>query len=169
MSKRIATPEMKQALGRLITAGRLELGKQRPEFSRMVELSLSGLKNIENGVAWPQDATTRNLEKALRWKAGVIDELLDREDLGTVALEDVTDVWAVAGIQPARKASELSTDELLAELTHRVKGMEAELSRMRSSGDDQASVRARQQWFDMAAYDLPGEKERGRGKPSTGG
>jgi uncharacterized small protein (DUF1192 family) len=166
---------MKQALGHLIKTGREHLHLDRPPFlealkneSRGETLSPSALKNVENGKSWPRGSNALMLEKVLRWRDGTIQELMERglagEDLSTVTLEDVTDRWAIAGIQPATKGSQLSTDELLAELTHRVKAMQAEIDELEATGDRPAQVRARQGAFGLAAYDLPGEKERGMGK-----
>jgi len=79
------------------------------------------------GGRFPQPATRTGIEDALGWKRDTITRILDRPgeaifwELADVRAGDPSVTAAVA------RASELTTDELLIELTRRVGAMEAQL------------------------------------------
>ncbi|ERI39142.1 hypothetical protein M707_02465 [Arthrobacter sp. AK-YN10] len=67
----------------------------------------------------PQKSKHPEIEAALGWKSGAIDRIL-RDEFVTEQ-----DVFLADEDKAARRASELSTDELLTELTRRMKAAEA--------------------------------------------
>lgn len=50
--------------------------RSRGDVIEGTTLSLSTYTDFETGTRWPRSATLRRIEKALGWKAGVIDEVL---------------------------------------------------------------------------------------------
>lgn len=104
--------------------------------------------NWKAGVSTPRGADDRRaLEEALGWREGAVDEILDAPITHKFDLGEVRD-WGLIEGPPVARASELSTDELLLELTRRVGAMQSELEYLK--GHD---ARPPRKAFGLAAND----------------
>lgn len=112
-----------------------------------------------DGFSTPLKKSRPMLEDALGWRRGVVSEILDAPITREFTLSEVRD-WAALPDPGLVKARDLSTDELLMELTRRVGSMESELDRLR--GSNVVPLRGEQSHFDLAASDehVPGEDDR---------
>lgn len=110
----------------------------------------------KDGTSAPSRKYRAQLEDALGWRRGVVTEILDAPITKTFTLSEVRD-WSAQPKPGPVKARDLSTDELLMELTRRVGAMESELEALRpapvSLGDNEL--------YDLAASDehVPGEDD----------
>jgi hypothetical protein len=100
----------------------------------------------------PHASTLTKIEDAIEWKRGVILEVLDGAKEGRV--DEKLNLAYLAGMAPAERASQLSDEELLSELTARIEQWRQRL------GDDPVKVpMPGSDAFDLAAGDAPGVKE----------
>jgi len=112
----------------------------------------------KEGESAPLRKSRAMLEDALGWRRGVVTQILDGPITRKFTLSEVRD-WSALPEPLPLKARDLSTDELLIELTRRVGSMEAELERLRPSN----VVPLREQdHYGLAASDehVPGEDDR---------
>lgn len=121
-------------IGNLIKQGRLELGYSQKPFATSSGVDTKTLASMEKGtrVAW--ETNQRKVEQALGWRVGSIQAVLDDAEnipAGSVTLESMKEgageaTWEELGAEedgksqgPVRKASLLTDEELLAELSYR--------------------------------------------------
>lgn len=116
--------------------------------------------NWRDGSSAPLRKTRPMLEDALGWRRGVVTEILDAPITRKFTLSEVRD-WAKLPDPGAVKARDLSTDDLLMELTRRVGVLQARVDEL--AGEEFAEARNREQHhYDLAASDdhVPGEDDR---------
>lgn len=106
--------------------------------------------NWLSGEKAPRSVTSlKALEEVLGWKRGAVKEVLTAPITKKFTLAELRD-WEKLGETPDRpaiRASELSTDELLVELTRRVGSLQSEIEFLRK----QAPADQRPHVFDLAA------------------
>ena len=110
-------------LGELITLRRAQLGITGT--AKLAELSGASKRTIDAIIGQenvPQAVTQRRLEAALGWWTGSIAELLRAEDPAAFTLDGMATGDAPA---PATRASDLTDDELLVEVMHRMRDWRA--------------------------------------------
>jgi len=84
--------------------------------------------NWKSGLTPPRSAESRAaLEDALGWKRGAVTMILEAPITQRFELQELRD-WGQMSDPPVARASELSTDELLTELTRRVLDMDQRLT-----------------------------------------
>lgn len=130
----VTEAEALEIIGRLIKEGRLEKDLRQLPFAKFAEVDTKTLASMEKGtrVAW--ETNQRKVEKALGWRAGSIQEVLDnaadtpRESvtLGSMkeggaaeTWQDLADAENDRAEQPVTRANQLTDEELLAELSYR--------------------------------------------------
>lgn len=114
--------------------------------------------NWRDGSSAPLRKSRPMLEDALGWRRGVVTEILDAPITRKFTLSEVRD-WAALPDPGAVKARDLSTDDLLMELTRRVGALQSFVDAVKA----EESVKSRDQsHFDLAASDehVPGEDDR---------
>jgi hypothetical protein len=141
------TGEGMQALMRLMTAAAQAEGLGPEEIVRRLELegrSRRSFYDYWRGSRVPQAAGRRAIEKVFGWRTGAVDEIL--ADPGAI-FWDIKDVHKPdPETQPVERASELSTDELLMELTRRVGALQTEVTALRGGQAPEQPL------YDLAAY-----------------
>jgi hypothetical protein len=113
----------------------------------------------KEGESAPLRKSRSMLEDALGWRRGVVTQILDGPITRKFTLSEIRD-WSALPEPLPLKARDLSTDELLMELTRRVGAMETELEKLRPS--NVVSLHGDQNHFGLAASDehVPGEDDR---------
>jgi transcriptional regulator with XRE-family HTH domain len=126
--------EALEIIGALIKEGRLHKDLRQLPFAKFAEVDPKTLASMEKGtrVAW--ETNQRKVEKALGWRAGSIQEVLDnaadtpresvtlasmQEGAGEASWQDLDREINGAPEQPVTRASQLTDEELLAELSYR--------------------------------------------------
>lgn len=126
--------EALETIGQLIKEGRLEKGLRQLPFAKFAEVDAKTLSSMERGtrVAW--ETNQRKVEKALGWRLGSIQEVLDhaaetpresvtlasmKEGAAEASWQDLADEEKRAPEQPVTRANQLTDEELLAELSYR--------------------------------------------------
>jgi len=103
------------------------------------------------------------LEDALGWRRGVVTEVLEAPITQAFTLSEVRD-WAAQSEPAVLRARDLSTDELLLELTRRVGQLQEEVDKLRGSNGGQLHTvsQSDRSHYDLAASDdhVPGEDDR---------
>lgn len=84
----------------------------------------------------PRNESRGLLEDALGWKRGSVTEVLESPITRTFTLSELRD-WEKVDEPRVTKASELSTDELLIELTRRVGALQTEVTVLREGSAPQ--------------------------------
>ncbi|MGO4297394.1 helix-turn-helix domain-containing protein [Glutamicibacter sp. MCAF14] len=122
--------QLQKRIGKLVTEARSALGMSRPKLAKESGVSLRTLHSFEHGETWPQSTTLKAISDALNWDMHRITRLLaSTKTPDEVTLEDVeVDPW---GKERPRYVSDLSDEELLAELTFRFHQRNAELRKLR--------------------------------------
>ena len=118
-------------LGNLIQTGRVELGRSQNMFAKDINLNVQTLRTMERGDRLVQDLAQSKVEKGLGWRIGAIREVMEdhehltpeqitmdelRRGAGETTFQEIEN-----GGDKSRviKASHLSDEELLAELSYR--------------------------------------------------
>lgn len=126
--------EALETIGRMIKEGRLALGLRQLPFAKFAEVDAKTLASMEKGtrVAW--ETSQRKVEKALGWRIGSIQEVLDsaadtpRESVTLASMKEGSSeaTWQDLAAeengtaeQPVTRANQLTDEELLAELSYR--------------------------------------------------
>lgn len=129
--------EALEIIGRLIKDARLEKGLRQQPFAKFAEVDTKTLASMEKGTRVPWETNQRKVEKALGWRAGSIQELLDnasatpkesvtldsmQEGAAAESWQDLADAEngrIAEQEQPVTRAAQLTDEELLAELSYR--------------------------------------------------
>jgi transcriptional regulator with XRE-family HTH domain len=123
-------------LGRLAKQRREQIGLGRVAMAKEAGIgSDSTIQQFEFGQRMPRGKTLRLMEAILRWKAGVIDDVLERVEGGDLSadfldmdyLDAAKEPFASGVIQDVR-AGELTDDELLLELIRRLEKWRSDLA-----------------------------------------
>ena len=126
--------EALEIIGRLIKEGRLERDLRQLPFAKAAEVDTKTLASMEKGtrVAW--ETNQRKVEKALGWRVGSIQEVLDnaadtpkesvtlasmKEGGADASWQDLAAEESRVTEQPVTRANQLTDEELLAELSYR--------------------------------------------------
>lgn len=127
-------------LGHLIQTGRVELGRSQNMFAKDINLNVQTLRTMERGDRLVQDLAQSKVEKGLGWRIGAIREVM--EDHSRLTPEQITvDEMRRGAGEPnfqelenggdksrVMKASHLSDEELLAELSYRFRNYRIRLN-----------------------------------------
>lgn len=110
-----------------------------------------------DGSAAPLRKSRPPLEEALGWRRGVVTDILEAPITREFTLSEVRD-WAKQPDPGAVKARDLSTDDLLMELTRRVGALQEIADRVK---EEEAARNGEQHHYDLAASDehVPGEDD----------
>lgn len=109
-------------IGTLVTEAREKLGLNRKQASELIGLNYRTLQSVEHGIRLPNRTTLAAIERAYEWAPGVLLELWDNRvnlEFGKVLGTDLRALPKHINV-PLIKASDLTTEELLAELSFRV-------------------------------------------------
>jgi len=126
--------EALEIIGRLIKEGRLEKDLRQRPFAIEAGVDTKTLATMEGGkrVAW--ETNQRKVEKALGWRVGSIQEVLDhapdtppesvtlasmKEGGEAASWQDLAAEESKVTEQPVTRANQLTDEELLAELSYR--------------------------------------------------
>jgi transcriptional regulator with XRE-family HTH domain len=126
--------EALETIGHLIAEARLDRGLRRLPFAKVAGVDIKTLTTMEQGkrIAW--DTNQRKVEKALGWRVGSIQEVLDnaadtpkesvtlafmQEGAGEASWQELAEEESGATEQRVTRASQLTDEELLAELSYR--------------------------------------------------
>jgi transcriptional regulator with XRE-family HTH domain len=115
-------------LGALAKQRREEKGMGRVPFAAAAEIgSDATIRDFEFGRHLPTGTTLRKLERALGWRIGSIDEIMEQPDLraSTVTMADLDEEATVSAL--GRPLSTVPTQELLAEVILRLTALQAGL------------------------------------------
>ena len=124
--------EALQTIGRLIKEERLAQGISQVQLAKQAGTAIKTVRTLESGTRRTQEINQRKLENALGWRAGSVSEVLKGKS--TFAPDQIThdDMRTTDGSRQASsprmavpaasnaRASHLSDEELLAELTYRM-------------------------------------------------
>lgn len=128
-----------ELIGNLIQNARMELQKSQISFAKEIALNVQTLRTMERGERMAQSLAQGKVEKGLGWRIGSIREIWeDRANLtpDQVTLEEMRRGAGEATFQeiengsdksPVMKASLLSDEELLAELSYRFRNYKVRL------------------------------------------
>lgn len=132
--------EILEHLGLLIQNARMEMQQSQIAFSKEIGLNVQTLRTMERGERMAQSVAQAKVEKGLGWRTGAIREIWD--DRANLSIEQVTldEMRRGAGEPsfqeiengngtPVMKASLLSDEELLAELSYRFRNYKIALNR----------------------------------------
>lgn len=124
--------QLQKRIGQLVTEARTNKGLSRPKLAAKAGIGLRTLHSFEHGETWPQSTTLKAISDALGWDMHRITRLIASEKLPTeVTLDDVeASTW---GEGRPRYVSDLSDEELLAELTFRFQQRNFELRQLRNN------------------------------------
>jgi len=126
--------EMQQAIGHLIQEARVEKGLSQLRLAKEAGVDVKTLRSMEDGSRWASDVSRSKIEQALGWRSGAMQDLWrDREGipLESVTMTEMTrgadePTWADLEAEdsdmvpgPVRRASQLTDEELLAEISYR--------------------------------------------------
>lgn len=138
---------MKDRIGQLSEESRIEQGLSRPALAKKSGVAVKTIQTFELGQTWPQATRLRAIANALGWKARAVEKILTSGAAPeSVTIEDVRGSgWGAA----ATRASDLTDEELLSELTMRMQMKNAELRNLK---EDRAGevVQLRPKKFDEA-------------------
>lgn len=128
MSKQRKKPDYERVrrVGRLVRDARLAAGLSQPAVVKAAEIPQpKTLSEFELGKRWPSLLTLSRIERALKFNAGVLEELVYDEaiDLDAVTPESLRagHRWNAEEEHEPTRAFDLTDDELLTELTRRMK------------------------------------------------
>lgn len=132
--------ETLELVGQLIQKARMELQTSQIAFAEQIGLNVQTLRTMERGERLTQSVAQAKVEKGLGWRTGAIREVWDdREDLvaENVTLDELRRGAGEATFQeienggkesPVMKASMLSDEELLAEISYRFRNYRVQLN-----------------------------------------
>ncbi|MGC0237323.1 transcriptional regulator [Arthrobacter sp. SD76] len=127
-------------LGHLIQIARVEIQRSQNMFAKDIGLNVQTLRAMERGDRMVQDLAQAKVERGLGWKTGAIREVMeDRENLAPdmVTLEELRRGAGEPTFQEMEnggdksrvmKASHLSDEELLAELSYRFRNYRVQIN-----------------------------------------
>lgn len=123
--------EALQTIGRLIKEERLAQGLSQVQLAKQAGTAIKTVRTLESGTRRAQEINQRKLEHALGWRAGSVSEVLKGKS--TFAPDMITPDDMRNGDEtrpgpprvavpsaPIARASHLSDEELLAEITYRM-------------------------------------------------
>jgi DNA-binding transcriptional regulator YiaG len=141
---------LKKRIGALAKQRREELGLARVPFAKHIGLgSDKTLQDFEFGRRVPQGMSVRKIEKALGWKIGVVDELLEGPDrkASDITLEDL-DEFEPGQPMPLDR---VPTSDLLAEVIRRLGALQSALGSPQPRIEDIVGVSVPRDLYDLAA------------------
>jgi DNA-binding transcriptional regulator YiaG len=141
---------MQKRIGQLAKQRREELGLGRVAFARSIGLgSDKTLQDFEFGRRLPFGTTVRKIEKALGWKLGVVDELLESKNRKASAImQEELDEFEPGQPMPLDR---VPTAELLAEVIRRLGALQSAIGAPQPRIEDIIGVSAPKDLFDLAA------------------
>jgi DNA-binding XRE family transcriptional regulator len=118
--------ECQMTIGMLVTEAREASGRNREDTAQRLGLASITLRRVENGDPIAK-STLMALERGFDWRQGSLTELWERRrsiPFGQVTSDYVKAPEAPAAVKPVARAAELTTAELMAELSFRFLMME---------------------------------------------
>jgi len=128
--------ETLEALGKLIAAAHKDKYPSRRQFAIATGIDVKTITTAEKGTRELHPNSQRRIEQALNWRKGSIEEVWEhREEIDPTALT-VADMERGAGSERggvaddtlATRASQLTDEELLAELSYRFRNYKVRLN-----------------------------------------
>ena len=129
--------ETLEALGRLIAAAHKDKYPSRRQFAAATGVDVKTITSAEKGERELHPTSMRRIEKALGWRKGSIEEVWEhRDEIDPTALTvaemergAVGDAWPGSGEEiHVNRASQLTDEELLAELSYRFRNYKVRLN-----------------------------------------
>jgi hypothetical protein len=129
--------ETLEALGKLIAAAHKDKYPSRRQFAIATGIDVKTITTAEKGTRELHPNSQRRIEQALGWRKGSIEEVWehrDEIDPGALTVAEMergvtTATWAPAGEEPhVNRASQLTDEELLAELSYRFRNYKVRLN-----------------------------------------
>jgi DNA-binding XRE family transcriptional regulator len=132
--------ETLELLGTLITNARMEQQTSQIQFAESIGLNVQTLRTMERGDRLTQSVAQAKVEKGLGWRTGAIRDVWEeREHLSpeAVTLDEMRRGAGEPSFQeienggkesPVMKASLLSDEELLAEISYRFRNYKVQLN-----------------------------------------
>ncbi len=130
--------EALQAIGELVVSARVKAQKSQLGFAKETGLDVKTLRALESGKRWVQDVNRAKIETALGWRARSIQDVWDEREAipaGKLTEADMTrgaanPSWAELDSldSPVSRASLLTDEELLAEISYRFRNYKVRLS-----------------------------------------
>lgn len=129
-----------ELIGNLIVNARMELAISQIQFAEQIGLNVQTLRKMERGDGMAQSVAQAKVERGLGWRTGSIREVWEeREDLvaENVTLDEMRRDAGESTFQelekngdtsPVMKASLLSDEELLAEISYRFRNYKVQLN-----------------------------------------
>lgn len=133
--------ETLELIGTLITNARMEKQKSQIAFAESINLNVQTLRTMERGDRLTQDRAQAKVERGLGWRTGAIRDLWeDREHIqaDAITLDEMRrganestfqDLENGSSKSPVMKASLLSDEELLAEISYRFRNYKDQINR----------------------------------------
>lgn len=133
--------ETLELIGTLIKNARMELQVSQISFAETISLNVQTLRTMERGDRLTQSVAQAKVEKGLGWRTGSIQEVWeDREhtQADSVTLDEMRrgageptfqEIENGTAESPVMKASLLSDEELLAELSYRFRNYKDTINR----------------------------------------
>jgi len=118
----VTNEEAMLTIGMLVVEAREKLGENRKYAADKIGLNYRTLESVERGERLPNKTTLAGIERAYGWSLGSLMNLWDNRqnlDFGSVTLADLRIKPHEIEV-PVLSARDLSTEELLAELSFRV-------------------------------------------------
>lgn len=132
--------QMKKRIGEILTEARSAADLSRNALAEKTGVSVRTLLNFEQGISFPQGQNLHKIAEALGWDTHRITRLFASDkDPAEVNLSDLSD----GGWDPrrVRSASDLSDEELLAELTFRFQQRNHELAALKAPKNNVTPLR----------------------------
>lgn len=132
--------ELLQHLGNLIKKARMQRQISQIKFAEQIGMDAKTIRAMERGDRFVQSVARAKVERAFGWRTGAIQEIWDdREHLTpeSITLEEMSrgfeeetfqDIENGGQQSPVMKASLLSDEELLAELSYRFRNYKVQLN-----------------------------------------
>ena len=128
--------EILEALGRLIAAAHKDKYPSRRQFAIATGIDVKTITTAEKGTRELHPNSQRQIEKALGWRKGSIEEVWEHRDTLDPAKLTVADMergaaadtWTGSDEPQVNRASQLTDEELLAELSYRFRNYKVRLN-----------------------------------------
>lgn len=132
--------ETLEHIGALIQLARMDVQKSQIAFAKEIDLNVQTLRTMERGDRMVQSVAQSKVEKGLGWRTGAIREVWEERENLTPEQVTLEEMRRGAGEQtfqeiengsnrPVMKASLLSDEELLAELSYRFRNYKDAVNR----------------------------------------
>ncbi len=128
--------EALEALGKLIAAAHKDKYPSRRQFALATGIDVKTITTAEKGTRELHPNSQRRIEQALGWRKGSIEEVWEHRgeiDPAALTVADMergamADTWSTGDESHVNRASQLTDEELLAELSYRFRNYKVRLN-----------------------------------------